>query len=268
VLCSDSSAQRASTGRIKLVNGLNESHPSLSAGGPQRSRLNGYEASSDYPTSYKCQSRNQEWKKMSEACDRRLNVGGEKIVSRLGTRRVGVRLLSNWRKQPHPKHVHTDWNPRELADSDHSPLPPPTQGRTSVAQMGWPVQTQNHHLHPLPPSCSSEFTFLLVSTYFCFSSLLSLSVAFQLFFKLVYRTRREAACGKELSLLSFDDVISVVVPQRTFFLWREKSQQFLHNFIFVLYLSLNLFLLFFVNDDKKDLPLNVQDVFSHTWTGF
>lgn len=35
-------------------------------------------------------------------------------------------------------------------------------------------------------------------------------------------------------------------------------------FLFVLYLSLSIFLLFFVNDNKKDLPLNVQDVFSHT----
>lgn len=43
----------------------------------------------------------------------------------------------------------------------------------------------------------------------------------------------------------------------------KKSQQFLHYFLFVLYLSQSLSC-FFVNDDKKDLPLNVQDVFSHT----
>lgn len=90
--------------------------------------------------------------------------------------------------------------------------------------MGRPIQTQNHHSHPHPflriylPPCF----FLLL-----FSSALSpsLSVAYcPFFFKLVYRTRREAAFGKELSLLSFDDVISVVVPQRTFFLWREKKK--------------------------------------------
>lgn len=37
---------------------------------------------------------------------------------------------------------------------------------------------------------------------------------------------------------------------------------------FLFSICLSIFLLFFVNDNKKDLPLNVQDVFSHTWTGF
>lgn len=128
------------------------------------------------------------------------------------------------------KHMNTQ---REIPESlrartiTHCPPPPPHSGKDiTAAQMGRPIQTQNHHSHPLPllrihlPSCFFLLLFLLRS----FS--LSLSVAFLsffFFFKLVYRTRREAACGKELSLLSFDDVICVVVPQRTFFLRREKK---------------------------------------------
>lgn len=52
----------------------------------------------------------------------------------------------------------------------------------------------------------------------------------------------------------FDDVISVVVPQRTILsLKRKTSQQFL-CFPFLNFVCLTLFLLFFVND-LRDLPL-------------
>ena len=66
---------------------------------------------------------------------------------------------------------------------------------------------------------------------------------------------------QELSLLSFDDVITVVVPQRMFRLWREKkasSSFFSFCSLFVSIFSPVFFKL------QKDLPLNVQDVFSHT----
>lgn len=151
------------------------------------------------------------------------------------------------------------------------PPPPPTQGRTSqrpkwVGQFRPRTTTRT----PIPllrihlPPC---FFLLLFSPAISPSLCLLLFVP-PLFFKLVYRTRREAACGKELSLLSFDDVISVVVPQRTVFLWREKKASSFFIIFFLFSICLSIFLLFFVNDNKKDLPLNVQDVFSHTWTGF
>lgn len=51
-------------------------------------------------------------------------------------------------------------------------------------------------------------------------------------------------------LVVVDDVISVVVPQWTFFLWREKkASSFFITFFCSLFVSI--FLLFFVNDNKK-----------------
>lgn len=217
---------------IKLVNKMNEWKPHLAVSGWPKEEWTviGHKASSDSPTSYKCQSGKQEWKNVRTDV---WKLGEKRWHSRLSSdldtmRPVRVWWPSNWRKRRHTKtHVHAEWNPREPAGSDHNPLPPaPHSGKDiTAAQMGRPIKTQNHHSHPhtlflrlhLPPCF-----FLLL-----FSSALSpsLSVAFLsiFFFKLVYRTRREAACGKELSLLSFDDVNSVVVPQRTFFLWREKK---------------------------------------------
>lgn len=106
----------------------------------------------------------------------------------------------------------------------HCPSPP-TQGRTS--QRPKRVNQFRPRKTTRSPTSSESTSSLFLSTSFLFFSALSLCLLllfcpFFLFFKLVYRTRREAACGKELSLL-FDDVISVVVPQQTFFLWREKK---------------------------------------------
>lgn len=94
----------------------------------------------------------------------------------------------------------------------HCP-PPPTQGRTSQ----WPqwvgqFRPRNTTHSPTPQNPLPPFLLL-----FCSAPSLCCFLSF-LFIKLEYRTRREAACGKELSLLSFDDVISVVVPQQMFFL--------------------------------------------------
>lgn len=148
----------------------------------------------------------------------------------------------------------------------HCPPPPLREGHRSGPN-GSASSNPEPPLSPPPPpqnSPSSSFP-----TYFFSSSLCCSSTLFYFNLKLVYRSRREAACGGELSLLSFEDVISVVVPQRTFSPWREtKSQQFLHDFLYVLYLSLNRSPVFCKWWQKEDLPLNVQDVFSHTWTGF
>lgn len=170
---------------------------------------------------------------------------GEKITLKRSSadsdsmKHVGVWLFRNWRKRPHTKtHIQADWNPRELAGSDHNPLPPRPPLREG--HHSGPDGSANSDPEPqLAPHPLLRIHFLPVPFYF-FSPLLFLPLFClllfvpppPLFFKLVYRTRREAACGKELSLLSFDDVISVVVPQRTFFLLREKSQQFLHDFLF------------------------------------
>lgn len=121
----------------------------------------------------------------------------------------------------------------------HCPSPP-TQGRTSQRPK-WVNQFRPRNTTRSPTSSeSTSSSFLSTSFLLCSFSLLLfvLSSSFSFlyfFFKLVYRTRRAAACGKELSLL-FDDVISVV-PQQTFFLWEEKKSQQFHYFLFVLYLS-------------------------------
>ena len=169
-------------------------------------------------------------------------------------------------------HTHNKYKQNEAPESSQArtithcpPSPAPHSGKDiTVAQTGRPIQTQNHNSHPTPPSSPESFLLLFSSALFFFVCLLSAPPPPPpLFFKLVYRTRREAACGKELSLLSFDDVISVVVPQRTFFLTRKKPAVSVSPYFVSLFVS-SVFLLFFVNDNKKDLPLNVQDVFSHT----
>lgn len=120
--------------------------------------------------------------------NRRVKVGGEKVtLSRSSSdsdtmRSVGVWWFSNWRKIPHTKtHVHAEWNPRELAGSDHNPLPPPppTQGRTSQRPK-WVGQFRPRTTTRIPIPSSSDFTFLLVSFYF-FSPLLFLPLCLLLF---------------------------------------------------------------------------------------
>lgn len=99
---------------------------------------------------------------------------GEKRSHSDSMRQVGVWLFSNLRKRPHTKtHVHANWNPRELAGSDHNPLPPA------------PPLREGHHSGPnglansdpeptlAPPCPSPEFAILLVSFYFFFSSAFS-----------------------------------------------------------------------------------------------
>lgn len=51
-------------------------------------------------------------------------------------------------------------------------------------------------------------------------------------------------------LVVVDDVISVVVPQWTFFLWREKKPA-VSSLLSFCSLFVSIFLLFFVNDNKK-----------------
>lgn len=205
-----------------------------------------------------------------------MNAGGEKITlsrwSADSRRQFGY--LATGGKDHIQTHMYTQTEIPESSQArtiTHCPPPPPTQGRTSqrpkrVGQFRPRTTTRT----PTPPPQNSPSS-LFLSTYFspllflplfvcCFSSLL-----FFFFFKLVNRTRREAACGKELSLLSFDDVISVVVPQRMFLSLKRKKKASSFFMIFFLFsICLSIFLLFFVNDNKKDLPLNVQDVFSHT----
>lgn len=259
---------------------MNERHPSLSAGGPTRSRL--WKDTKPPQTSPLHTSANQETRSEdpSETWNRRVNAGGEKITlsrwSADSRRQFGY--LATGGKDHIQTHMYTQTEIPESSQArtiTHCPPPPPTQGRTSqrpkrVGQFRPRTTTRT----PTPPPQNSPSS-LFLSTYFspllflplfvcCFSSLL-----FFFFFKLVNRTRREAACGKELSLLSFDDVISVVVPQRMFLSLKRKKKASSFFMIFFLFsICLSIFLLFFVNDNKKDLPLNVQDVFSHTWTGF
>lgn len=255
---------------------MNESHPSPSAGGQKRSGLRSDmkpPQTSPLHTSANQEARSEKnvWK-VEQTCESWGKNDNTQQIVRLRQYETGSVWFNNWRKRPHTTtHVHTEWNPRELVGSDHNPLPPapPLREGHHSGPNGLANSDPEPPLAPQPPlllriHLPPCFFLLLFSTAF----FLSLSVAFCLFsFKLVYRTRREAACGKELSLLSFDDVISVVVPQWTFFLWREKKPAVSSLFSFCS-LFVSTFLLFFVNDNKKDLPLNVQDVFSHTWTGF
>lgn len=131
---------------------------------------------------------------------------------------------------------------------DHNPLtptcPPLREGHHSGpnglanSDLEPPLAPPSPPQNPLP-SCS----FLLL-----FSPALSLLFVCCFFslFKLAYRTRWEAACGKALSLLSFDDVISVAVPQRTLFLRRgKKASSFFIIFFYVLYLSQSFSFFFF-----------------------
>lgn len=217
---------------IKLVNKMNEWKPRLAVSGWPKEEWTviGHKASSDSPTSYKCQSGKQEWKNV------RTDVWklGEKRwhsadchQTRTPWDRLEFGDQATGGKDRIQKHMYTQ---SEIPESlrartiTHCP-PPPTQGRTSQRPK-WVGQFRPRTTTRIPIPSSSDFTFLLVSFYF-FSPLLFLPLCLLLFclffFKLVYRTRREAACGKELSLLSFDDVNSVVVPQRTFFLSREKK---------------------------------------------
>lgn len=93
---------------------------------------------------------------------------GDKRSPSDSMRQVGVWLFSNLRKRPHTKtHVHANWNPRELAGSDHNPLPPaPHSGKDiTAAQMGWPIQTQNQHSHPHPPAQNSPSSLFLSTSF-------------------------------------------------------------------------------------------------------
>ena len=263
---------------IKLVNKMNEWKPRLAVSGWPKEEWTviGHKASSDSPTSYKCQSGKQEWK----------NVGtdvwklGEKrwhSADRRQTRTPWDRLefgdLATGGKYRIQKHMYTQ---SEIPESSRArtithcpPRPPLREGHHSGPNGSANSDPEPPLASPYPlPQTSPSSLFLSTSFLLCSFSLFVCCFFVYFFFKLVYRTRREAACGKELSLLSFDDVNSVVVPQRTFFLWREKKPAVSSLFSFCSLFVSQSFSCFFVNDDKKDLPLNVQDVFSHTWTGF
>lgn len=80
-----------------------------------------------------------------------------------------------------------------------SPPPPHSGMDFTAAQMGWPIKTQNHHLH--------HFRIHILVSFSAASSFPCVSVALS-FFKLVYRTRWETACCPRCC---FHDVISVVL---------------------------------------------------------
>lgn len=133
-------------------------------------------------------SANQETRsdEASRGWTRRTKVGGVKIslkntVSRLGQYEEGWQL-SNWRRDHIQKHA--NWNPRELASSDHNPLPqPPTQGRTSQRPKQasqFRPRTTTRTPSSFPPQSSSLF--ISPPFLFCSSSSLCLLLFVPLFF--------------------------------------------------------------------------------------
>lgn len=119
----------------------------------------------------------------------------------------------------------------------HCPGPPLREGLHSD-----PYWSANSDPHSSP-----LFSFLFLHS---FSLLLSVSVLVSFI-------------GPDGTMSPFDDVISVVVPQQTILsLKRKPSQQFL-CVPFLNFVCLTLFPPVFVND-SRDLPLNVQEVFSRT----
>lgn len=253
---------------------MNERHPSSSVGSQMRRGL--WIDTKPPHTSPIHTSANQETRsdkppekneRMSKSWGRRNRTKRSSWAQTLWDRWEFSDLATGGQDHIQNNHMYTDWNPSELAGSDHNPLPPPPHSGKDITatQAGQPIQTQNHHSHPHPPFQNPPSSLFLSSRFLCSFHPLCL-LLFVPFFKLVYRTRREAAWGKELSLLSFDDVIGVVVPRRTLFSDEKKASSFFMSF-FLFSVCLDLSPVF-VNDNKKDLPLNVQDVFSHTWTGF
>lgn len=160
---------------------MNESHPSLSAGGPKRSRLwMDSKPPQTSPDSFiqvpiRRPGVKNVWKveQTSESCGKTSHSKDLQLTQTVWNR-LEFGNLATGGKDHIQKHVQADWNPRELAGSDHNPLPPaPHSGKDITAtQLGQPIQTQNHNSHPIP---SSE-SFLLL-----FSSALSPSLCLLLF---------------------------------------------------------------------------------------
>lgn len=147
----------------------------------------------------------------------------------------------------------------------HCPLPlPPTQGSTSQRPR-WVGQfrprTTNRTPIPFWESTSS-LSFVLFSL-LCSHSPFNVS-CFSSPFKLVYRTRWEAACGCPCCHSMMSSLLS-------FLRWcsfsgeKKKASSFFIFFLFSICVNLSPV---FCKWQQEDLPLNVQDVFSHTWTGF
>lgn len=142
--------------------------------------------------------------------------------------------------------------PQSVPGLDQDTLPP-----LSGKDLTWPELGQPIHNHHSPLLTSSPFLSLLPLAHFF---LLAFFRLFFFFFFCEFLGPDGTLGSKEVWVVIVYDVTVVLVAQRKFFLF--QSQQFPSFSYSVVLLS------HFFKWHKRDLPLNVQDVFSRTWTGF